>query len=380
MTAEHSTASYKICTKCVMDTSVPDIRFDVDGVCNYCLAAKNRLKSDLFIGPDHAGKLEELISTIRRDGVGKPYDCIIGVSGGVDSSYTAWLVKRHYGLRPLAVHLDNGWNSELAVQNIERLLKTLEIHLQTHVIDWEEFRDRQLSFLKSSIANSEIPTDHGITALLYRMAARHGVSYIISGGNLATEVVMPESWMHDAKDLRLLKAIHRKFGTKPLRTFPMMSYRRLAWYILVKRIKYVGILNYLDYNKDQAIVTLETELGWRRYAAKHFESIYTRFFQGYLLPRKFCMDKRRPHASSLIVSGQLTRTQALEELQGEPYDAEVAREDIIYIRKKFDLSEEEFNSIMTAPVRAADDYPNSSRSLAFFEPFVRWAKNVATSR
>ena len=380
MNAQGPQGPYRICTRCVMDTSVPDIRFDTDGVCNYCSDASRRLERDLFVGSGHEGRLEQMLAAIRRDGRGRRYDCVIGVSGGVDSSYTAWLVKRKFGLRPLAVHLDNGWNSELAVQNIERLLKALDIDLFTHVVDWEEFRDLQLSFLKSSIANSEIPTDHGITALLYRMAARHGVRYIISGGNLATEVIMPESWMHDAKDLRLLKSIHRRFGSRKLRTFPMMSYRRLAWYILVKRIRYVGILNYVDYSKDAAIEILERELGWRRYAAKHFESIYTRFFQGYLLPRKFGMDKRRPHAASMIVSGQLTREAALEELRGEPYDPELAREDTLYIQKKFGLSDEDFQAIMNAPVRVAEDYPNSTRLLASFQPLVRWAKDVATDR
>ncbi len=373
-------SGYRICSCCVMDISVPGIHFDSAGVCNFCRDASARLRRDLFVGPGHEGKLDRLLRDIRAAGAGRPYDCVIGVSGGVDSSYTAWLVKRKFGLRPLAVHLDNGWNSELAVQNIERLLKALDIDLYTHVIDWEEFRDLQLAFIKSSIPNSEIPTDHGITALLYRMAAKHGVRYIISGGNLATEVVMPDSWMHDAKDLRLLKAIHRRFGSRPLRTFPMMSYRRLAWYILVRRVRYVGILNYVDYNKTQAIETLERELGWRRYAAKHFESIYTRFFQGYLLPRKFGMDKRRPHCSSLIVSGQLTRGEALKELAGEPYDPQLAREDTAYIRKKFGLSEAEFEAIMAAPVKSSDDYPNTTKMLTRLRPLVERIKDLATER
>jgi len=187
--------SARTCARCVMDTTVPSIEFDNVGFCNFCRSAVDRLERDLYVGPRHAGKLDALLVDIKRSGEGRKYDCLIGVSGGVDSSYTAWLVKRKFGLRPLAVHLDNGWNSELAVQNIERLLKALDIDLHTHVIDWEEFRDLQLSFLKSSIANSEIPTDHGITALLYREAAKHGIKFIINGGNLATEVVMPESWM-----------------------------------------------------------------------------------------------------------------------------------------------------------------------------------------
>jgi N-acetyl sugar amidotransferase len=374
-----ATPAQRTCTRCVMDTTVPDIEFDAAGVCNYCRSATERLQRELFVGDEHRAKLEALVEQVKRDGAGKPYDCIIGVSGGVDSSYTAYVVKK-LGLRPLAVHFDNGWNSELAVENIEKLLKKLDIDLYTHVVDWEEFKDLQLAFLKASVANSEIPTDHGITALLYRMAAQRRVSYIITGGNLATETIMPDAWMHDAKDLRFIRSIHRRHGTLPLRTFPTMSYARLAWYTFVRRIRYVGILNYLKYDKEEAIGVLERDLGWRRYQAKHFESIYTRFFQGYLLPRKFKMDKRRPHLSSLIVSGQMTREQALRELEGEPYDARTASEDVIYIRRKFGLSEAQFADIMSAPVQGSDSYPNSERLLRVIAPAVRWAKDVATVR
>lgn len=370
----------RVCTRCVMDTTVPDITFDADGVCSYCTRGIERLQRDLCHGPEAGERLEQLVAAIRRDGAGRPYDCVIGVSGGVDSSYTAYLVKRRLGLRPLAVHFDNGWNSELAVENIERLLTRLEIDLVTHVVDWGEFRDLQLSFLKASVANSEIPTDHGITALLYRTAARHGVRYIISGANLATEVIMPDVWMHDSKDLRFLRAIHRRFGTRPLRTFPMMSYRRLAWYVFVRRIRFVGILNYLPYDKAAAMEELESELGWRRYAAKHFESIYTRFFQGYLLPEKFGMDKRRPHLSSLIVSGQMTRADALRALDGPPYDPVQAAEDVAYVCRKFGLSDDEFRAIMAAPPAPSDAYPNTEHLLRRLAPLLRWAKDVATGR
>jgi N-acetyl sugar amidotransferase len=373
-------SAYRVCTRCVMDTSVPDIEFDAAGVCNYCRAAKVRLESELFAGDAHRGRLDELIADIKHKGEGRPYDCVIGVSGGVDSSYTAYLVKRRFDLRPLAVHFDNGWNSELAVENIERLLKALDIDLYTHVVDWEEFRDLQLAFLKASVANSEIPTDHGITALLYREAAKHGVKYIISGGNLATETVMPDAWMHDPKDLRFIRSIHRRHGTRPLRTFPTMSYPRLARYILAHRIRYVGILNYVDYNKESAMRALETELGWRRYRDKHFESIYTRFFQSYLLPVKFGIDKRRGHLSSLIMSGQIAREEALKELEALAYDPNSVREDIVYVCRKFGISHAEFERIMAAPVKGSDSFANSERMMRAFAPAVRWIRNVATAR
>jgi len=362
-----------------MDTSVSDIRFDAAGVCNYCTAAIERISREHFTGPGHAGRLDALIAEISAAGKGRRYDCIIGVSGGVDSSYVAYLVKSH-GLRPLAVHFDNGWNSDLAVENIERLLKRLDIDLYTHVVDWDEFRDLQLAFLRASVANSEIPTDHGITALLYQMAARHGVRYIVHGGNLTTESIMPDAWMESALDLRFLKAIHRRFGRRRLATFPTMGYRQLAWYTFVRRIRYVGILNYVDYNKAEAMALLEREFGWRRYEGKHFESIYTRWFQGYLLPKKFRMDKRRPHFASLIASNQMTREAALRELEAPPYTPTQAEEDVAYIQRKFGLSRQDFDEIMSAPPRGLADFPNSSGLLKRLAPLIRSAKALATGR
>jgi N-acetyl sugar amidotransferase len=372
--------SYRICTNCVMDTSVSDIEFDEAGVCHYCRAASARLASEQFDTEAHQGLLEAVISDVKRQGRGKPYDCIIGVSGGADSSYVAYLVKHTFGLRPLAVHFDNGWNSDLAVENIERLLKRLEIDLDTHVVDWDEFRDLQLSFLKASVANCEIPTDHAILALLYRTAARHGLKYVLHGGNLSTESIMPSVWMEDPVDLRFLRAIHRTFGTRRLKTFPTMGYTRLAYYTLVRGIRYVGVLNYVQYDKAEKMRFLEREFGWRPYQAKHFESIYTRWFQGFLLPRKFAMDKRRPHLASLIVSGQMTRAEALRELEGDPYQAQLAEEDTRYIRRKFGLSEQEFDAIMTTPPKSLRDYPNSAWIRARLGTLVRRAKARATRR
>ena len=239
------------------------------------------------------------------------YDCVIGVSGGVDSSYVAYILKKEFKLNPLAIHLDNGWNSELAVRNIENLLSKLEIDLYTHVIDWEEFRDLQISFLKSSVANSEIPTDHAIVALLYKIAEKENIKFILHGGNLATESIMPEAWMHDAKDLKFLNSIHKTFSSKSLKSYPKMSYLKLFWKIFIKRIKYIGILNYIAYDKNQAMEILEKNLGWKKYEEKHFESIYTKFFQGYLLPKKFGIDKRKAHYSSLIINGQMKRNEAI---------------------------------------------------------------------
>jgi hypothetical protein len=247
------------------------------------------------------------------------------------------------------------------------------------VVDWDEFRELQLAFLRSSIANCEIPTDHGILALLYHTAARQGVRYIVHGGNLSTESIMPDEWMHDAKDLRLLKSIFRRFGRGRLKTMPLMSYTRLAWYIFVRRIRYVGLLNYVNYDKEQAMQLLEEKCGWRRYEQKHFESTYTRFFQEYLLPRKFGMDKRRPHFSSMIMSGQMTRAAALEQLNQPTWGAKT-KEDVEYVRQKFRLSVPEFEEIMSAPPKSADDYPNTEWLIRKLAPIVAQVKRVATLR
>ncbi|MDB2313496.1 N-acetyl sugar amidotransferase [Luminiphilus sp.] len=371
---------YQVCTYCVMDTSVPDIRFNEEGTCNYCLDAKDRLDQDLCGDSKFDAYFNGVIETMRKEGVNRPYDCIIGVSGGVDSTYVAYLLKTKYHLRPLAIHFDNGWNSELAVQNIENTLKVLDIDLITHVVNWHEFSDLQLSFLKGSIPNAEIPTDHAITALLYQSAAKHNVRYIVTGSNLATEAIMPEVWMYDAKDLRFIKAVHRSHGTQSLSSYPMMSYSRLAWYIIVKRIKFFGLLNYTNFDKNKATSILKSELGWRSYEEKHFESIYTRFFQGYLLPKKFGIDKRIAHYSSLIVSEQLSRSDAVDAMMDNSYTSEKANQDVEYICKKLNLSQDEFNEIVNLPVKSVDDYPNSKWMMQKLPSLAQWFKDIATGR
>ena len=331
-----------------MNSTVENILFDDYGVCNFCSSAKNRLEKEIFTNKENA--IVELINGIKRKGKNSKYDCVIGVSGGVDSSYVAFLVK-NYGLRPLAVHFDNGWNSELSVMNIETLLKNLNIDLYTHVVDWEEFKDLQLAFLKSSIANCEIPTDHAIVAILYKIAKKYNIKYIVHGGNLSTESIMPSQWMHDNKDLILLNDIHKKYGTKKLKTFPKLGYIKLLYYTFFRGIKYVGILNYLNYDKNEAIDLLESKFGWRKYEGKHFESIYTRFFQGYILPKKFNIDKRLAHYSSLIITNQMKRDEALLQLQESPYNKDKIIEDLNYICQKFNITPDVFSAIMSLPIK-----------------------------
>jgi hypothetical protein len=255
------------------------------------------------------------------------------------------------------VHFDNGWDSELAVHNIKLTLERLHIELHTHVVNWEEFRDLQLSFLKASVPNCEAPTDHGITATLFRMAKQLGVRYILSGSNLATESIMPLSWGHYNQDLKHILALHRQFGTVPLRTMPTISLWQYMHYVGVKGIRQVPFLNYVDYRREEAKKLLTSEIGWRDYGGKHYESVWTRYFQGFYLPRKFGFDKRRAHYSSMICSGLMTREEALLRMQYSDYPEDLARQDHLYVMKKFGLSERQFEEILEAPQKRHDNYP-----------------------
>ena len=348
-------SALRVCTRCVMDTSDPDISFDAEGVCHLC-HDRDRLVRQYVV--NHAAgrrRLTAIAEQIKRDGVGKPYDCVIGVSGGVDSTLVAYEVKQ-LGLRPLAVHLDNGWNSEIAVSNISLALKKLGIDLYTHVIDWEEFKDIQLAFLRASTADAEIPSDHAIFALMYQTATRQGVRHVITGCNVRTETHLPPAWSQGHKDWRYIREVHRRFGSGRIKTFPHFGFWDFAlghrWH------QTTNLLDYVDFSKREALKFLERELSWRDYGGKHFESIYTRWFQGYYLPVKFGYDKRKTHLSSRICSGELTRVEALAELDKPAYPCEMQDADCEYVRKKFGLSEPEFEAIMREPRRRYEDYPN----------------------
>ncbi len=362
-----------------MNTTDLEIVFDEKGVCNHCRKYKERVKNELYSEmPDGKEKLAALVRKIKRDGEGREHDCIIGVSGGRDSTMVAYLTKK-LGLRPLAIHVDNGWDAELAVGNIEKTLRNLEIELFTHVLDWEEFKNLQLSFLKASVENCEIPTDHAITAVLFRQAAERGIKYILSGGNLVTEGIMPESWSYDAKDLKFIKAIQKKFGKSKLKNFPTLSFFDWFNYILLKGIKFIPILNYTGYVKKEARQILEKEIGWRDYDSKHGESIYTRFFQNYILPVKFHINKRRAHLSTLVASGQMTRNETLKEIATPLYATEKeAQADKEYVVKKLGLTEEEFDKIMSLPVKSYKDYSNNHALFNELNFIVKLVKRLTT--
>jgi N-acetyl sugar amidotransferase len=351
--------AYRICTRCLMDTSDPEIQFDEHGVCNHCHDYDRLVQQRVLTGEAGLRYLEKLVEQIQREGQGKPYDCVMGVSGGVDSTYVAYVAKTRLGLRPLAVHMDNGWDSELAVKNIEETLKRLGIDLYTSVLNWEEFKDLQLAFLKASTPDSEIPSDHAIWAVIGDMAEKLKVRYILSGFNVRTETHLPRAWSQGHFDWKYMRAVHRQFGEARLRTFPHQDlftyYRRLL------TLRRVDILNYLDYNKQEAMQLLERDLGWKYYGGKHHESIYTRFYQGYILPTKFGYDKRRSHFSSQICSGEITREAALVELQKPAYAPSLQEEDREYVAKKLGVSDSEFDAIMKLPRKRFSDYPSYGR-------------------
>jgi N-acetyl sugar amidotransferase len=351
---------YRICSKTVMDTTGdPDIVFDEKGICNYYYEFSDKLKIRVPTPEKAEKELRTIIDKIKRAGKGKRYDCIIGVSGGVDSTYTAWLVKQ-LGLRPLAVHLDNGWDSELAVKNVENILTRLGIDLYTEVLDWEMFRDLQLSFLKASTPDGEIPTDHAILAVLYKTAAKFKVRYIISGMNFRSEGMLPPSWARGYLDWKYIRSVQKQFGKQNLKTFPHLTVGGFLYYNLVRGIRSISLLNYVKFNRAEAIQVIERELGWRNYGGKHHESVYTRLYQSYILPVKFGIDKRKAHLSCLITStGEVSREQALEELKSPPADPKAMGDDKEYLLKKLNITSEEFEDIMKRPVKNILDYPNN---------------------
>lgn len=349
---------YRMCSRCVMDTSDPDITFDDQGVCCHCHRHDALIRRYVFAGEEGRRRVERIVQRIKREGSTKRYDCVIGVSGGVDSTFVAHTVKA-LGLRPLAVHLDNGWDSELAVKNIEQTMRILGIDLHTHVLDWEEFRDLQVAFLRASTPDSEIPSDHAIVSLMCLMAREVGVRHIVTGNNLRTETHLPPAWSQGHMDWRYIRSVHERFGTKPLRSYPHLS----LWKQLFVRVtmETTNLLDYLDYSKTEAMSVLERELGWKYYGGKHYESVYTRWYQGYWLPRKFGYDKRRMHLSSLICSGELTRAEALDQLQAPTYDRALQEQDTAYVIKKLGLTEEELERLAALPKRSYWDFPSYGR-------------------
>jgi N-acetyl sugar amidotransferase len=346
---------YTECSRCVLGIhDDPSICFNLEGICSYCLGYDEKAKKVLFPPREAQLKLEQLLTRIKVSGQGKKYDSIMGVSGGVDSTYLAWKAKE-WGLRPLLVHLDNGWNSELSVVNIENIIARTGFDLFTHVVEWEEFKDIQLSFFKAHVVDIELVSDHAIFTTLYDLALRQGIKYMLSGRNLVTEEILPKNWIHNKGDSVNIMSIHKKFGTRPFKTYPLLTPAKKLR-ALRKRIQSVNLLDLVDYRKKEVKDIIIRELGWKDYGGKHYESIFTRFYQGYILPKKFGIDKRKAHLSNLICSGQLTREKAILELDEPIYDPKVLKTDYTFVLKKLGFTPEEFENYIRAPRKEHSDY------------------------
>ena len=351
---------YQVCSNCVMDTSDSKIVFDESGVCDHCIGFTRDVLPNWH--PNERGKalFAQQAERIRAAGSGKPFDCIMGMSGGMDSSYLLHLVVTEFRLRPLVFHVDGGWNTDIAVSNIQSLIKGLGLDLYTEVINWEEMKDLQLAFFKAGVPHLDIPQDHAFVATLYHFANQHGIKYILNGGNFATECVRnPLEWLYYGTDMAQIRDIHGRFGSRALKTYPFSSILFHKFYLrYLKGVQVVKPLNYLPYTKALAAEVLAQAYGWRPYPQKHFESRFTRFYEGYWLPTRFGYDTRRVQYSSLILTGQMTRDEALEKLAAPAYDPATINEDFEYIASKLGISAAELRQYHTMPLKTYRDYAN----------------------
>ena len=351
--------SYQRCTRCVMDTTDSKITFDENGVCDYCRNFDKNIKPYWKPQENRIEELQEIANTIRKSGKGKEYDCILGLSGGADSSYLAYIAVEVMHLRPLIYVVDTGWNLNVAVENIEKIVKGLNLDMYTEVVNWKEMADLQLSFFKASISSCDQPQDHAIFAGLYNYAVKHKIKYVLTGSNSATEFIRPPvEWLY-MNDIVMMKDIHKKFGKIPLKTFPMcgmLKYRILYRYFY--GMKRVFPLDYVVYDKEKAMELLHEKFGWTKYENKHYENVFTRFFEGYYLPYKFGFDTRKNVCSNQILAGTMTREEALAILEQPPYDPEQMELDKEYVAKKMGISTKEFDEIISMPNKTPNDYKN----------------------
>ncbi len=367
------------CSVCVLDTSIPSIIFDEAGQCNCCSDAFRRLPFEWFPNAEGQVRLDKLVARLKEEGRGKPYDAMIGLSGGIDSAYLAHLAASKYKLRLLAIHVDGGWNSEAAVRNIESLVRSLNLDLHTHVVEWSEMRDLQLAFLKASVINQDIPQDHAFFSTLYRTARQFGIRHFLSGVNFSSESITPPGFGYPSMDGRHSAAIHKRFGTIPLRHYRFMYLPEFFWLTrILKTVEVHRPLNFIDYNKEKAKSELTDLYGWREYGEKHGESRFTGFYQTIFLPRKFGFDKRRLHLSSLIVSQQMTRTDAMRALEQPIISPEQERRDIKYIAKKLGLSPQQLMAYVESPPVAHTDYPNDMVLHHLFSSWKRMLRGLST--
>lgn len=370
-----SGATRRECVRCVMDTSDPEITFDGEGRCNHCTGFEAAARG-AAAGPVDPEAFGRVMASLRASGRGRPFDAVVGVSGGVDSTYCLWLA-RSAGLRVLALHVDGGWNSEIAVDNIHRACTRLGVELVTEVIDWEEMRDVQAAFFRASVPNFDLPQDHAFFASQPRKVLGLGLRHFISGRNYTIDAIMPKAWVWSNRDGVHLRAIHRMFGTRPLRRYPVMG--MFEWKVLNPRVRGyrdVHVLDAVDYDRNRAKDVIASELGWRDYGGKHYESVLTRFGQGHYLPVKFGFDKRRAHLSGEIVSGKISRADAVRALEQPPYAGGDLEVDRAFVLRKLGFSRAQWDDIMAAEPRRHADFPNGGARLEAFRRIGRALRAV----
>jgi N-acetyl sugar amidotransferase len=360
--------SYQICSKLVMDTSDPEIRFDHEGICNHYHEFQQTTLQNWSTDAAGRRKLEVAVDEMKKAGKGKEFDCLMGMSGGADSSYMLHLMVKEFGLRPLVFHVDAGWNSEIAVHNINCMVEKLKLDLFTEVINWEEVREFQLAMFKSGLPNIDLPQDIAFTGVLYKFAANNGIKHILNGGNISTECVSyPLQYFYFA-DMRMVRDVLAQHSTRELKTYPFTSITYRKFYLpYVRGVKMVKPLNSVPYIKEDAMNVLAKEYGWKPYAQKHFESRFTRFYEGYWLPTRFNYDVRKVQFSSMILSGQITRDEALEKLKTSPYDEDLIKQDFNYIATKLGITPDELRVYHAAPKKYFWDYKNSRQALLLGE-------------
>lgn len=352
--------TYQICTNCVMDTSDPNIKFDKNGICERCNQYEKEVLPSWRKGVGHETELKKIVDRIKKDGEGKEYDCILGMSGGFDSSYMLHFAIKELKLRPLVFHVDAGWNIPFAVENIQKMVKKLNVELKVEVVDWEDVKNFQIAFFRSGVPHLDIPQDHAFVATLYNYADKHGIKYILNGGNISTEVVNnPQGWKYWGTDMIHNRDIIKKFSPKPLRNYPFSSVFRHKIYLkYFKKIEVVKLLDYIPYIKKDAEMLLKREYGWNPYPQKHFESIMTKFLEGYWLPERFGYDVRKAQFSSLILTGQMTREEALDRLSKPALSEDEKNALFTQVASMLEISEAELMSYFTMPLKTYKDYKN----------------------
>ncbi len=365
---------YRICTNCVMDTTDSKILFDENGVCDHCNDFYSNVQPNWYTDERGEKQLLRIIEQIKKDGKGREFDCIMGMSGGADSSYLLHVAVKKYGLRPLVFHVDGGWNSQIAVNNINVMIEKLGLDLYTEVINWEEMKAFQLAYFRAGVANIDIPQDHAFIATLYNFAAKHKIKYILNGGNISTECVRnPLEWIYYGTDMVQINDIRKRFCDNPLKTYPFSNVLKHKFYLrYIQNIQVVKPLNYFPYIKDAAMKELESEYGWVPYPQKHFESRFTRFYEGYWLPRKFGYDTRKVQYSSLILTGQMSRDEALEKLKMPAITDEDAKHDFEYVANKLDISLAELQRYFEQPNKSYRDYKNQESMFELGAKILRW--------